>query len=168
MSMNMAKKVSLYGMLIALAFILNYVESLFPLNFGIPGAKLGLANIVVLVALYMLGGRPAFLLSVVRIVLTGITFSGMFHMVYGMAGALASFAVMSALYKTRKFGVAGVSMAGGVSHNMAQIAIACLILSKGIIYYLPFLLIAGLISGALVGATGVVVMAACNKLSRTR
>ncbi len=73
----MAKKTALLGMLVALAFVLSYIETLIPINLGIPGAKLGLANLVVMVALYTLGTKEAFALSMVRILLTGLTFSSM-------------------------------------------------------------------------------------------
>lgn len=87
----MAKKTALLGMLVALAFVLSYIETLIPINLGIPGAKLGLANLVVMVALYTLGTKEAFALSMVRILLTGLTFSSMAAMLYSFAGGLFEF-----------------------------------------------------------------------------
>ena len=90
----MAKKTALLGMLVALAFVLSYIETLIPVNLGIPGAKLGLANLVVMVALYTLGTKEAFALSMVRILLTGLTFSSMAAMLYSFAGGLLSLSLI--------------------------------------------------------------------------
>ena len=113
----MAKKTALLGMLVALAFVLSYIETLIPINLGIPGAKLGLANLVVMVALYTLGTKEAFALSMVRILLTGLTFSSMAAMLYSFAGGLLSFAVMYLAKRSKLFSAAGVSVLGGISHN---------------------------------------------------
>lgn len=99
----MAKKTALLGMLVALAFVLSYIETLIPINLGIPGAKLGLANLVVMVALYTLGTKEAFALSMVRILLTGLTFSSMAAMLYSFAGGLLSFAVMYLAKRSKLF-----------------------------------------------------------------
>ena len=106
----MAKKTALLGMLVALAFVLSYIETLIPINLGIPGAKLGLANLVVMVALYTLGTKEAFALSMVRILLTGLTFSSMAAMLYSFAGGLLSFAVMYLAKRSKLFSAAGVSV----------------------------------------------------------
>ena len=106
----MAKKTALLGMLVALAFVLSYIETLIPVNLGIPGAKLGLANLVVMVALYTLGTKEAFALSMVRILLTGLTFSSMAAMLYSFAGGLLSFAVMYLAKRSKLFSAAGVSV----------------------------------------------------------
>ena len=120
----MAKKTALLGMLVALAFVLSYIETLVPVNLGIPGAKLGLANLVVMVALYTLGTKEAFALSMVRILLTGLTFSSMAAMLYSFAGGLLSFAVMYLAKRSKLFSATGVSVLGGISHNAGQILVA--------------------------------------------
>lgn len=148
----MGRKTALYGVLTALAFILSYVESLVPIPLGIPGIKLGLANLVVFAALYLLGSREAFLLSMVRILLAGFTFGSLYSLLYSLAGGLLSFAVMAVCKKTGIFSRIGVSIAGGVSHNIGQICVAAVVFqSAGVFYYLPALLIAGLVCGALIG-----------------
>ena len=124
----MAKKTALLGMLVALAFVLSYIETLIPINLGIPGAKLGLANLVVMVALYTLGTKEAFALSMVRILLTGLTFSSMAAMLYSFAGGLLSFAVMYLVKRSKLFSAAGVSVLGGISHNAGQIFVAMWVL----------------------------------------
>lgn len=155
----MAKKTALLGMLVALAFVLSYIETLIPVNLGIPGAKLGLANLVVMVALYTLGMKEAFGLSMVRILLTGLTFSSMAAMLYSFAGGLLSFAVMALMKKTKKLSVTGVSVLGGIAHNAGQIFVAMWILDTAtLIYYLPVLAITGVASGTVIGLLAVMVI----------
>ena len=155
----MAKKTALLGMLVALAFVLSYIETLIPVNLGIPGAKLGLANLVVMVALYTLGTKEAFGLSMVRILLTGLTFSSMAAMLYSFAGGLLSFAVMALMKKTKKLSVTGVSALGGIAHNAGQIFVAMWMLDTAtLIYYLPVLAITGVASGTVIGLLAVMVI----------
>ena len=155
----MAKKTALLGMLVALAFVLSYIETLIPVNLGIPGAKLGLANLVVMVALYTLGTKEAFGLSMVRILLTGLTFSSMAAMLYSFAGGLLSFEVMALMKKTKKLSVTGVSVLGGIAHNAGQIFVAMWMLDTAtLIYYLPVLAITGVASGTVIGLLAVMVI----------
>ena len=147
-----AKKISFLGLLIALAFVLSYVEVILPINIGIPGAKIGLANLVVMVALYTIGGKNAFLLSIVRVILVGFTFGNMAMMMYSMAGALLSFVIMALAKKFGSFSITGVSVLGGVFHNVGQIIVAIFVMSTGqLIYYLPVLIILGTITGLVIG-----------------
>ena len=106
----MAKRVSLYGILVALAFIASYIEVLIPFNFHVPGMKLGLANIVVLIALYTGGARAGITVSVIRIILVGFTFGNPYSAIYGLSGGILSFVIMFFLKKTDFFGIAGVSI----------------------------------------------------------
>ncbi|MCR4843290.1 MAG: Gx transporter family protein [Eubacterium sp.] len=149
------KDIAMNGLLIALAMILSYVETLIPVFAAVPGMKIGLTNIVVLVALYVLGPRKAFTVNMVRIILVAFTFGNMFAMLYSAAGGILSFVVMWALYKSGKFGPVGVSAAGGVAHNAGQIIVACLVLDTGyVFYYLPVLCISGIVAGILIGIIG--------------
>lgn len=146
------KKIATLGLLIALAFVLSYIEFLVPLNIGIPGAKIGLANLVVVVALYTLGTRNALVLSIVRVALVGFTFGNLSMMMYSMAGAALSFIVMVLAKKLNHFSSTGVSVLGGVFHNVGQILVAIFVLETGsILYYLPFLIIVGTVSGVVIG-----------------
>ena len=150
-----ARRVALYGMLTALAFILSYVESLVPVTVGIPGVKLGLANLVVVIALYTLDLKGAFVISVVRIVLSGLTFGGLFSMLYSLAGGLLSFAVMAILSRKKLFGTVGVSVCGGVAHNIGQLLVAMAVReTESVWYYFPVLLISGSVAGVLIGLLG--------------
>lgn len=148
----MAKKVAYCAMLTALAMIFGYVEALIPFSFGIPGIKLGLANLVIVLALYMLPAYQALLIQVARIVLISFLFGNMSMMLYSLSGGLLSFCVMSFLKRIQGFSIIGVSISGGVSHNIAQLIVAMLVVQNlKLTYYLPVLLIAGLVTGALIG-----------------
>ena len=155
----MAKKTALGGMLVALAFVFSYIETLIPVNLGIPGAKLGLANLVVMVALYTLGAKEAFALSMVRILLTGFTFSSAAAMLYSFAGGILSYIVMVLEKKTGRLSVTGVSVLGGIFHNVGQILVAMWVLDTAtLIYYLPVLAITGVASGTVIGLLAVMVI----------
>lgn len=159
------RKIAYLGLLIALAFIFSYVEFLIPVNLGVPGAKLGLANLVTVVALYTLKDRDAFLLSMIRIVLAGLTFGGMASMIYSLAGGMTSFAVMAAAKRTKLLTLTGVSVLGGVFHNIGQILMAILVLhTPSLVYYLPVLLLAGSLSGTAIGVLGATVTKRIQKI----
>ena len=148
----MKNKVAVFGVFTSLALILSYVELLIPINFGIPGMKLGLANLLVVILLYKGCPRDALLLSVIRILLSGLIFGNMFSIFYSLGGGLLSLAVMVFLKKTGQFTVAGISIGGGASHNVGQLLVAMFVVQTyqaG--YYLPVLLIAGVITGAVIG-----------------
>ena len=148
----MSKKVAVYGMLVALAFLLSYVETLIPFSFAIPGIKLGLANLVVITALYCLG---AFVISIVRIMLTGLTFTSLSVMLYSLGGGLLSFLCMVYAKRLTPLGITGVSVLGGVAHNLGQLLVAALVVRTGsLMYYFPALLAAGTAAGALIGILG--------------
>lgn len=148
----MKNKVAVFGVFTSLALILSYVELLIPINFGIPGMKLGLANLLVVILLYKCGPRDALLLSVIRILLSGLIFGNMFSIFYSLDGGLLSLAVMVFLKKTGQFTVAGISIGGGASHNVGQLLVAMFVVQTYQVgYYLPVLLIAGVITGAVIG-----------------
>ena len=148
----MKNKVAVFGVFTSLALILSYVELLIPINFGIPGMKLGLANLLVVILLYKGCPRDALLLSVIRILLSGLIFGDMFSIFYSLGGGLLSLAVMVFLKKTGQFTVAGISIGGGASHNVGQLLVAMFVVQTYQVgYYLPVLLIAGVITGAVIG-----------------
>lgn len=152
------KKIAYLGLLIALAFVFSYIEFLIPVNLGVPGAKLGLANLVIIVAMYTLDEKDAFLLSVVRVVLVGFTFANMASMIYSLAGAALSFFVMFIAKRSKMFSITGVSVLGGMFHNVGQIIVAIFVLeTSSLIYYLPVLLISGILSGVAIGILGAMV-----------
>lgn len=148
----MKNRVAYFGVFTALALIFSYVESLIPIQLGIPGVKLGLANLIIVIALYKMRLSEVFLLSIVRILLSGFLFGNYFSILYSLAGGLLSLAVMALLKKTGDFSVMGISMAGGVSHNVGQLVVAMMVVETfSVSYYLPVLLVAGLVTGFLIG-----------------
>ena len=148
----MAKRVSLYGILVALAFIASYIEVLIPFNFHVPGMKLGLANIVVLIAIYTGGARAGITVSVIRIILVGFTFGNPYSAIYGLSGGILSFVIMFFLKKTDFFGIVGVSMAGGVAHNIGQLFCAMVLLRLPAVFsYLSYLIFIGVVTGVMIG-----------------
>lgn len=150
----MKNRAAYFGVFTALALIFSYVETLVPIHLGIPGIKLGLANLLIVILLYKRNAKEALLLSVVRIVLSGFMFANLFSILYSLAGGILSLAVMAFLKNKGSFSVAGVSIAGGIAHNMGQLAVAMLVVETYRVgYYFPVLLIAGMLTGMLIGVT---------------
>lgn len=149
--MKKTKRLVLLAMLTAVAMILSYVESLLP-SVGIPGVKMGLANIAVIFALFRFGWKEAAALSLVRVVLVSLLFGSIGAMLYSLAGAVLSLAVMALLRRIDRFSTVGISVAGGVAHNAGQILMAMLILqTKQLLGYLPVLAVSGIAGGVLTG-----------------
>ena len=147
-----SKKIAFAGILTSLAIILGYVEFLIPFDTTIPGIKLGLANLAVLCALLCLGKRYAWAVCILKICLTSLLFGNFFSFCYSLFGGILSFLVMALLKISKKFGVVGISAAGGVAHNIGQILIAVILLSEiKIALYAPMLIISGAITGSLIG-----------------
>lgn len=148
----MRTRVVSFGVFVALALIFSYIEGLIPIRLGIPGAKLGLANLIVVIALYKVSWKETLLLAVVRVLLAGFMFGNLFSIIYSIAGGLFSLAVMMVLKRSGRFSVAGVSIAGGTAHNIGQMVVAMLVIeSYSIIYYIPVLLAAGVLTGLVIG-----------------
>lgn len=152
---NRARKIALYGMLIALAFIFSYIESMIPFPVPIPGVKLGLANLVNVVGLDTVGAVGTAAVSLVRILLVGFTFSNPAVMIYSLTGGVLSLAVMIIAKKLDWFGRSGVSILGGVFHNIGQLAAAAVVTQQaGVFTYFPVLLVAGVVTGGAIGILG--------------
>lgn len=150
-----AKRVAISALFASLALIFSYIEAILPAAPGIPGIKLGIANLVVIIAMYRLDSRYALSINLIRIFLAGFMFSGLYGAVYSLCGCILSFAVMCLLKKSDAFSVVGVSMGGGVAHNIGQLSIAAILVSSPqIFYYLPILIISGTVSGILIGWLG--------------
>mgnify|MGYP000844486276 CR=1 FL=1 len=146
-----AKIAAFAGLLAAAGVLFGYVELLFPLDFIAPGVKLGLANAV---ALYLICcNRPglAFAVNTVRILLSALLFTNAFTLLFSLTAGLGSTAAMALAAKTKRFGVLGVSLWGAFTHNLLQWALARAIFSAGVTAYLPFLLLAAVLTGSLLG-----------------
>ena len=136
----------------ALAIILGYVEMLLPVFFVVPGMKLGLANLVTVIVLYRYRAKEAAVISLIRIVVIGFLFANLFSILYSLAGAALSLLCMTAARRFSGLSIVGVSILGGVTHNLGQLIVAALVVENGnVFYYFPALLISGLVTGALIG-----------------
>lgn len=154
-----SKKIATFGLLTTLCLILSYVEMLIPLNFAIPGVKLGLSNIVVMMALYLLDVKSAFFINVTRILLNGLLFSNPVTIMYSFAGGMLSLLAMVLVKKINSLSIISVSITGGIFHNVGQILMAYVYLgSVKVAYYLPFLLVFAIITGILTGIIGMIVV----------
>lgn len=148
----MTKKVAFGGLFLALALVASYIEVLIPIQIGIPGVKIGLANGVIMVLLYVVNIKETYAISITRILLAGFMFGNLMMILYSLAGGLLSLTVMVLLKKIGGFSPIGVSVAGGISHNIGQLIVAMLVLETGrLIYYFPVLLLAGTAAGIFVG-----------------
>ena len=146
-----SSKVAFLGMFAAFAMILSFVESQIPSFVAIPGIKLGLPNIAIIIILYKFGSKEAITVSLVRVLLTSLLFGSMLSMLYSIAGAVLSLTAMILLKKT-KLATVTVSVIGGVCHNVGQITVACLVTETAqLLYYLPVLIISGVVSGVIIG-----------------
>lgn len=161
--LSSSQKIAYIAVLTAVAAVTGYMEQLIPVNyFGIPGVKLGLANIVSLIALYIFDSKQAFIIMFTRVILIGAMFGNMYAVLFGLAGGTLSILVMTAIKKTGLFGIAGISSAGGVSHNIGQLIVAFFTLdSLNLIYYVPLLAVSGTVCGLVTGITAGVV---CDRI----
>ena len=148
----MKNRVAYFGVFTALALMFSYIETMIPIQFGVPGIKLGFANIMIVIMLYKSSAREALLLSIVRIMLSGFLFGNLSSILYSIAGGLLSLGIMTLLKKQGGFSVIGVSVAGGVSHNVGQLIVAMLVVETYQVgYYFPVLLVAGVLTGLGIG-----------------
>lgn len=147
-----SRRVALCGVFIALAMILSYLENLIPINVAVPGVKLGLANLITILALQKLGLKETAIISVGRILLSGVLFGNLAIILYSLAGATCSILVMCLLKKCKVFTVTGISVGGAVAHNFGQIVVAVFVMENvHIFYYMAVLAITGTIAGVVIG-----------------
>ena len=150
--MRKTAKIVYTAITVSVALILSYVETLIPINFGIPGIKIGLANVVTVTVLYLFGKKSAVCVCALRIILSSLLFGTMLSFIYSASGAAFSLLGMILLKKTGKFGTVGVSAAGGILHNMGQLVAAVLVTqTPKIAYYIPVLVISGTLTGVFIG-----------------
>ncbi len=150
---------ALCGVFIALAMILSYLESLIPINVAVPGVKLGIANLVTIIALQRLGFKPTVIISVGRIILSGILFGNVTVIIYSLAGAFLSIAVMYLMTHIKLFTTTGVSIGGAIAHNLGQLIVAAIVMENvNILYYMAVLAITGTIAGAVIGILAAYIM----------
>ncbi len=145
-------KITHTALFISLSMILSYLENMLPPLTAIPGIKLGLANIVIIFVLFKFGEKNAVIVSITRVVLIGILFGSVMSTIYSLVGAVFSLLGMILFKKINVFSYIGISVAGGVLHNIGQIVTAIFMVETAqIIYYLPILIISGTLSGIFIG-----------------
>ncbi|MFV0362061.1 MAG: Gx transporter family protein [Suipraeoptans sp.] len=148
----MSRKIAFCSMLVAISMIFSYVEVIIPINFGIPGVKLGLANIVIVIGLYIMDVKEVFLITMMRVLLVGMLFGNGISVIYSLTGAVFSFAGMALLKKNTNISMTLLSVAGGVLHNLGQLIIAFWIIRSSIIfYYFGVLTVSGVVTGLIIG-----------------
>ncbi len=154
------QKLTFLGLFACLAIILSYVESLLPpVLSGIPGIKMGLPNIIIIFLLYKFSIKEAVTVSLIRLLTVSLLFGHFVTLLYSLGGAILSLSAMWLLKKTDKFSQVGVSIAGGVFHNLGQIIVAILVLStKEIGFYMPILAVSGTVAGIIVGLGGTLLL----------
>ena len=151
-TISSSRMTAICGVFIALAMVLSYLESLVPISFAIPGIKLGLANIVTIIALVKLGLKPALIISVGSVLLSGLLFGNQATIMYSMVGALFSIAVMFIVRKLKLLAITGTSVCGAVAHNLGQLIVAAIVIENTkIFYYMAVLSVSGIIAGVLIG-----------------
>jgi heptaprenyl diphosphate synthase len=155
----MGKRIARYALLVSLAMVLSWLESLIVFPGLLPGMKVGLTNLVVVFALYRMSPRDAAAVSLARVALVSLTFGNAYSFAYSLAGAALSLAVMTGLKRTGRFSILGVSIAGGVCHNLGQLGVAMAVLGTARLgWYLPWLMAGGVAAGTAVGAAGGVIV----------
>lgn len=161
----MAKRIARFGILASMALVLGYIEHMIPIAPAVPGVKLGLANTVLLYGVFLMGAKSSFMLMLVKVLLSGLLFSGVSGMMYSLAGGLLSLLVMLPLSRVKDMGTVGVSVGGAVGHNIGQSAVACLLIGyRAVLGYLPVLMISAILTGIL---TGIAAKYAINALERS-
>ncbi len=154
------KKIAYLGLITAVALILSYIESLFPpIWAAVPGIKMGLPNVAIIFLLYRFGFKEAIGVSLIRVFVVSLLFGNVMSLAYSLAGAVLSLVIMALLKKTNAFSLVGVSVAGGVSHNLGQIIVAMLIMETAEIgYYMIVLAVTGTLAGVFIGLAGAVLL----------
>lgn len=158
------RKIAFLGICTAVAMIFSFIESQIPSFVAIPGIKMGLANIAIIVILYKMGWKEAIIVNLIRVLLTSFIFGSVMTLAYSAAGAALSLCVMILLKKCKWASTILVSVAGGICHNIGQILVALFVTETSeLLYYLPALLISGTITGILIGLIGALVVKKLEK-----
>lgn len=148
----MTKKVSIIGLFTAMALLLSCIENMLPFRTGIPGIKLGIANLIIVIAFYFLPSGEVLSISLLRVFFLSVFSGSPFTAVFSFTGAIASFFAMYISYRRNSFSPVGISILGGVTHNLAQLLISALLLNTpAFLWYSPVLLISGIITGLING-----------------
>ena len=163
--MNNTRIITICGLMTALAMIFSYIESLVPIPIPVPGVKLGLANMAIMIVMFTIGTREAVCVDIIRVVLTSMLFGNFNSFIFSISGAVLSIVVMAVLKHTGKFSEVGISVTGGVMHNIGQIIAAIIIMdTSAIILYLPVLMISGVVTGIVIGIVASIIVKRVNRV----
>lgn len=163
------KHMVILAMMTAIAIILHYIESMFPLPVPVPGIKLGLSNVVSLITLFLFGPVSAIMVLVLRILMTSFLYAGLSSAIFSLSGGILSLLMMILIWKLRNkgFTIVGASVAGGIFHNIGQILAASLVLGTFTVFsYLPVLIISGMITGVATGILAGILVPRLEEISR--
>lgn len=150
----MSRKVAYYGIFSSLAILMGYIEFMIPISFAVPGMKLGLANSVTIMALYIMDTKSAFFISLIRVTVSALLFNTFAGLLYSLSGAILSLCIMALFKHIKSISIVGISILGGISHNIGQLVTACAVVNNiKLMYNLPLLLISGAITGFLIGVS---------------
>ena len=156
--MNKTKKVAFCACLATVAIVFGYIESMISIPFAIPGIKPGFGNIVVLICLYCISKRAAFSVMLIKVLVSNMLFATPVMLIYSLAGGVLSFFVMATLKKL-DFGILGVSVGGGIFHNLGQLTVAFTLLENiNVFYYMPILIVSGVVSALITGVVAKMVI----------
>lgn len=162
-STNKTQHIAICALFTSLAIVFGYIEYLIPFNFGIPGVKLGLANLITVTVLYTLGKTEAMTISLLRVLCTALLFGNIYSFAYSIVGAILSALIMMSVKKLSFFSAIGVSVCGGVLHNLGQLLVAVFVIdSLNVLFYLPVLLVSGALTGAIIGICSLPVIKKLN------
>ncbi len=159
-----SRRIATDGLLLALALILSFIDSMIPMPIPVAGIKLGLANLAVIYALYTMGEGDAVIISIARVLLSGLMFAGMSGILYSLAGAALSLAVMCLMYRFTDYHIIPVSVCGSLAHIAGQLMVAAAMTSISIVtYYAPLLLVSAFIAGTVIGMLSLLLLRAVKK-----
>ena len=160
-----SKRIATDGLVLSLALVLSYIDSLVPMPIPVAGIKLGLANMAVLFALYKRGPADAAIVSITRVILSGLMFAGMSGIMYSLSGALFSLLIMLLAKRFTDYHIVTVSVCGSLAHIMGQLLVAGLMVGMGVVtYYGPILLVAAFFTGAITGTITRLVINSINRV----
>ncbi|MGO1368864.1 MAG: Gx transporter family protein [Senegalia sp. (in: firmicutes)] len=154
--MNKTRKIVIISLLVSQALVLHLVERIIPFNFGVPGAKLGLANIITLISLYLFGFKETLTVVILRVILSSLLGGNVSGFLFSVSGGILSFLIMYILkvIGREKISAIGISIVGAIFHNIGQILMAAIIIENlNIFIYLPLLLLSSVVTGLFVGIT---------------
>ena len=147
-----SSRVVFLGVFTAVAMILAFIESQIPTFVPVPGIKIGLPNIAIVLILYKMGFKEALVVNILRILLVSFLFGTALSLIYSLSGGIISLVIMKLIKESNIFKIITVSVIGAITHNIVQIIVAIFVLELNqLIYYLPILLLTGTISGIIVG-----------------